>query len=366
MDKEHFDLYTDYLLCSFSQTSATGLSALVEGAVSHDQITRMLSGEKRTSADLWREVKPGVRQVQSPDGVMIVDDSIEEKPYTDESDLVCSHWDHAKGHYVRGVNFLTVLYHVSARGREASLPVAFDTVTKTEVVTDPKTGKEKKRSAKTKNERYRELLRAVVKNQIPFAHVLNDVWYASAENMRFVKGELNKEFIMPLKSNRKVVLSKEEKAQGRYRAVETLEWEEGAVQEAYLEGVEFPVILLRQVFTNEDGSSGTLYLVTSDTTLSYEAITAIYHRRWKVEEYHRSLKQNASLAKSPTQTETTQTNHLFASLCAYVKLETLKQTTSLNHYALKSKLYLSAVQTAFQELQRIKELQPASPLLTAA
>lgn len=33
----------------------------------------------------------------------------------------------------------------------------------------------------------------------------------------------------------------------------------------------------------------------------------------KVEEYHKSLKSNASLAKSPTKTIRTQSNHCFAS-----------------------------------------------------
>jgi hypothetical protein len=32
-----FDLYTDYLLTSFSYTTATGLSALVDNAISHDK-----------------------------------------------------------------------------------------------------------------------------------------------------------------------------------------------------------------------------------------------------------------------------------------------------------------------------------------
>lgn len=305
MDKVLLDLYTDYLLSSFRATTATGLSQLVDGAVSHDQVTRFLAGDKRTSADLWGLVKPLVRQVEAASGVLILDDSIEEKPYTDPSDLICSHWDHSKSCYVRGINFLTALYQVRNDGKEWSLPVAFDLVTKTEAVVDPKTGKEKKKSAKTKNERYRDLLRACVKNDLAFTYVLNDVWFASVENMRCVKRELKKEFIMPLKSNRKVALSEADQAQGRYVTVDTLDGEESTVREIFLEGIDFPLALIRQVFTNEDGSQGVLYLVSSDTRLSYEQITTIYQRRWKVEEYHHSLKQNASLAKSPTKTATT-------------------------------------------------------------
>jgi hypothetical protein len=73
-----------------------------------------------------------------------------------------------------------------------------------------------------------------------------------------------------------------------------------------------------------------------------------------VEEYHKSLKQNASLAKSPARTVTTQSNHLFASLVADVKLEKLKFTHKLNHFALKAKIYLAASKAAWIELGKIK------------
>jgi len=55
------------------------------------------------------------------------------------------------------------------------------------------------------------------------------------------------------------------------------------------------------------------------------------------------LKQNASLEKLPTQTVTTQTNHFFAALYGYIKLELLKGNTKFNHFALKSKFYLHAI-----------------------
>ena len=64
------------------------------------------------------------------------------------------------------------------------------------------------------------------------------------------------------------------------------------------------------------------YLVTSDLTLDFSGTTTIYQKRWKVEEYHivpfgyRSLKQNASLKKSPACTETTQTNNFVAAMWA--------------------------------------------------
>ncbi len=43
MTKEELELYSDYLLSSFGKATATGLSAMVDGAVSHDAVTRWLS-----------------------------------------------------------------------------------------------------------------------------------------------------------------------------------------------------------------------------------------------------------------------------------------------------------------------------------
>lgn len=320
MNKSMLDLYTDYLISSFGPTTATGLSRLVDGEVSHDQVTRFLASPAKTSADLWRMVKPLIRQVESPAGVLIFDDSIEEKPYTDENDLVCWHWDHSKERHVKGINFLTAFYATET----VSLPVAFDLVAKTEPYTDAKTGKAKRRSPLTKNARYRMLLQLCAHNQIKFAYVLNDSWYAASDNMKFIHLDLKKDFVMPLKANRKVALSEADQQAGRYVTVSSLDLPEGETRLIWLEEVAFALRLAKQVFINDDGSTGTLYLVTSDLTLTYDRMTSLYQKRFRVEGYHKSLKQNASLEKSPTRTETTQQNHFFASVCAYVKLEGLK------------------------------------------
>ena len=70
----------------------------------------------------------------------------------------------------------------------------------------------------------------------------------------------------------------------------------------YLKGISFPVIVAKQVFTNQDGSTGTLFLVSSDTSLTYEQLTTLYQKRWKIEVVHKSRKQNAALERSPTKT----------------------------------------------------------------
>src|SRR5215208_1350318 len=249
MEKSMLDLYTDYLIASFGPTTATGLSRLLDGQVSHDQVTRLLSERLKTSADLWRIVKPLLRQVETDDGVIIFDDSIEEKPYTDENEQVAWYFDSSKNRPVKGINFLTAFYQVG----EVGLPVAFEIVTKTDTYFDTKKQVTKRRSQQTKNALYRQLLQVCVHNQLKFRYVLNDSWYASADNMKFVHLNLKKDFIFAIKENRKVALSLEDKKAGRYQAVKNVNLPEEEAQEVWLEEVPFALLCVKQVFKNDDG-----------------------------------------------------------------------------------------------------------------
>ena len=80
----------------------------------------------------------------------------------------------------------------------------------------------------------------------------------------------------------------------------------------------------------------------------------------RVEEYHKSLKSNASFSKSPTHTIRSQSNHFFASVIAYVKLEVCRHAIRLNHFAQKARLYQAAIASAFEQLQSVKASVPLS------
>ena len=102
--------------------------------------------------------------------VLSFDDFIEEKQYTDSSELVCWHCDHVFKRSVKGVCFLTVLIEV----RCMRLPCAYS-------------------------------------------------WFSSVENMQALKGKLNLNFLFALKSNRKVALSKADKQDKAYINIESLQ-----------------------------------------------------------------------------------------------------------------------------------------------
>ncbi len=313
MKNSLLELYSDYLISSFGQTTATGLSQLLDHTVSHDQITLFLAGTDYTSRDLWSLVKPTVRDIESDDGVLIFDDTIEEKPYTDENEIIAWHFDHCQNRTVKGVNILNCLYVVKG----VNVPVAFEIVHKDRLC-DVQTRQHKRQSSLTKNEHLRQMLRVCQQNQLHYRYVLTDSWFSSKENMSFIKVELNKDFIMALKSNRTVTLSQEDKRQGHFVRVDALPLEDNTVLPVYIKGLAFPVMLARQVFTNKDGSSGVLYLAASDCQLTYDRITTLYQTRWNVEVFHKSIKSNTGLDHSPTRTVRTQSNHFFCiDLCFF-------------------------------------------------
>lgn len=349
IDQKMLNLYTDYLMSSFSRTTATGLSALLDKRISHDAVTRFLSEREYTSKDLWLLVKPTIRQIEKDDSVVIFDDTVEEKAYTDENDIVAWHFDHVTGRSVKGVNILSCVY----RTAEATVPLAFEIIKKTVAFVDEKTGKTKRKSEETKNELFRDMFEKVLQNQVKFAHILADSWFSSNENMKYIT-DRKKHFLFAVKDNRLIALSKNEKLKGIFKRLDSLSFEDNTVIACFFKGLELRVLVSKQIFTNENGSIGILYLVTNDLSLDASSMSAIYKKRWKVEEYHKPIKSNTGLAKSPTKTVTTQSNHFFASIYAFFRLELLSIKVKLNHFALRSKIYLSALAASFKELHALR------------
>ena len=77
----------EYLACPVGTVPATKPACLSGGQLSHDQITRTLSGPADSARELWAKVKPLGRAVEKEavgKGVLIIDDTILAKPHGDE------------------------------------------------------------------------------------------------------------------------------------------------------------------------------------------------------------------------------------------------------------------------------------------
>jgi len=238
------DLYTDYLLSSFGQVTATGLSKVLDGAVSHDKITRLLSGNNFTSKHLWNEVKPLVRQFEDEAGFLIFDDSLLEKPYTDENEIVGWFYDHSENRNKKGINLLTAFYHNTKVNEDLPLriPVAFECVKKDVSYSDPKSGKIKRTSSVTKNELMQNMIKQCIRNQLKFQWVLADSWFASSDNMLFIHRK-KKFFLMDMKSNRLVALSQKDRSAGKWSRLDQLNINPKTPVTIYLKDLEIPVLV---------------------------------------------------------------------------------------------------------------------------
>jgi hypothetical protein len=345
------DRYTDYLLATTKSATATGMSELFDGKISHDKVTRFLSESHFDGTTVWAKAKPLVRQFESAtEGVLIADDSIVEKAHTDENAIICWHWDHSLGRNVKGVNFLSLLYH----NQELSVPIDVHLVEKTKPTVHAETGVLSYKSEVTKNDILRQMLLLAQSHRVQWRHFLADSWFCSAETMTFIHDKLKKHYIMAIATSRTVALSLVERSNGQFHRVDSLDYpQDGRPLRVWLRSVKHTVSLQRQVFTNKDGSTGTLYLVSNDDTLDGQQITTIYKKRWNVEQYHKSVKQHAALAKSPTKTIETQANHLYASFIAYIKLQSITLKQGLNNFAIKSLVVAAATKAAFLLLQQL-------------
>ena len=285
------DLYTDFLIANtgLASVSKAGLAL----GISNDKISRFLGGvsvftknnfivsedglkittEKKglvaehvkfNNQDLWGLVKKDVRSCEEFQGIdglgatLIVDDTIIEKEFIDENNIVCWHFDQVKkwglglpvqslaticsGRSVKGINLLNGgLYYPS---QNQYIPIFAELVTKTIKHIDPKDGKEKRKSEVSKNELFRNNFNCIMKNHIKLEIILFDIWYGSIENLNFINSHKQK-YICPLKSNRTMALSKGEKKSGKWYKLEqitsqldtqkTLEiWLEGSTHSSYL------------------------------------------------------------------------------------------------------------------------------------
>ena len=221
------DLYSDYLISSFKLTTATGMSEVLDGALSHDQITRFLGQDLLTQKTYWKCIKKVIRQIENLEGVIKIDDTILEKPHSTENEIICWHHDHSKkgrDKNTKGINILNFLYQSSlAQVDYLSIPVAYEIIRKTEQWYDKKSKKIKLRSPISKNEMVRERLLILHRyNKVKFKYVLWDSWFSSAQNFNFVHYDLKKQFIAALKANRLVALSEEDRRQGKFQRVDEL------------------------------------------------------------------------------------------------------------------------------------------------
>ena len=110
----------------------------------------------------------------------------------------------------------------------------------------------------------RSMLQTAVESQhLKFGYVLADSWFSASDNMLFIH-RLNKFFVMDIKRNRHCMFSTEDRNKGQWLSLDKLAIEPEKPVKVWIKGLNIEVLLCKLVFTNKDGSTGEIYLVSND------------------------------------------------------------------------------------------------------
>ncbi len=343
--KQLEDMYINFAISSFSKIEMTKLSKVTGN--SHDVFTKhlLLNDSLDDEKTLWKSIKPFLRDYENEDNAcIIIDDMLMHKPWSKVNDVVCWHYDHVSQKMQKGILMLN-FHYTDATG--ISIPLGYEIITKTENKWSEEHQKNIKKSLFSKNEIMQDKLQILHhNNEVKYKYILFDKWFSSIKNLLFIEEELNKKFVCPIKSNRKIALTLEERNKGKYVNISSIDIKGGSSRLIYIEGYKKPLRLIKQVVKNgDDGESTYLYLVTNDIDLSFNQVLEIYKRRWKIEEYHKSLKQNLKIENSPTKVETSQRNHIHLSVRGFIKLEKLRLNYKIDF--LQNSLYGLALYREF-------------------
>ncbi len=313
------DIYISYLLSDPQYTSCTRLGDIME-TVSHDSVNRFLARERFEPKDLYDEEK---NKIELTGGVLSVDDSVLDKPYSDPSKAVFIDWFWSGKHKrsVKGINLIT-LFYTDIKG--VSVPVNFRLVNK--------------KVGKTKNDYFKDMLLEVLSWGLKPAWVTGDSWYSSLNNLKFIRKQ-NLNFMFGIESNR--VISE---TRGEYIQIQKFEgWSSDDSATLYLKDYGM-VKIFRQIYKK----SYRYYIMSTFERANLESITKVDFTRvhdahWNIERFHRAIKQVCNVERFQVRNENPIKNHICA-IKAYVKLEFMRLNKEISHwYQVKKELYVKVI-----------------------
>jgi hypothetical protein len=136
------------------------------------------------------------------------------------------------------------------------------------------------------------------------------LWKKAKKTVRaFERETANKRqkiFIFELKDTRKATGSEMKRNLGQFERLDQMKIPEERPVKVWIKDFEFSALVFREVFRSKDGTEGERYLATNTPGLKGDQFRTFYKKRWGLEEYHKSLKQNASIGSSPAHQERAQ------------------------------------------------------------
>lgn len=290
---------------------------------SRDAFTRLLVRTPRDTGVLWVEAETIVNKRS---GVLVLDDTTRDKPYSKRIPLVTDHWSGKHHRVVRGINLITLLWTDGGK----LVPTDYRIY-------------DKPFGGRTKNEHFRDMLYAAEERGLfnP-GYTVFDSWYTSLDNLKQLR-EMEWRWFTRLKENRFVT--------------PTAADPDGLLVDfKVVSGIEIPpqgrVVQLKgygtiKVFRTVRDSDGEVqYWATDDLEMDAEKRDELESMGWGIEVYHRGIKQCCGIEKAQARTETSQRAHMLLSLRAFLRLEVNRLVKAVSWYEAKFSIIRAAISTS--------------------
>jgi hypothetical protein len=316
--------YIAYLLSEPDKGSCVKASAVLE--VSPDEINRFLLSNAFTGKELFEAVKSGLC-LQG--GTISADDSVLDKPFTDleKTALVGFFWSGSHHQTVKGINLIALFYTDPFGWR---FPVNFRVYRHSD--------------GKSKHDYFQQMVTECFTWGLRPAWVSADSWYASIQNLKFLR---NKEvgFLVGLEANRIVSVQS-----GNYEQVGQIADMPRQGLYIHLKGFDFV-----KVFWTVDKEARVkhyaMYLPEGEECreISREVFKQVKQQHWQVEEFFRTVKQECHVQDFFVSNTQAIKNHIFCVLRAFQRLVWMSQDKIIrNVYAPQRKLYLQVQRELIQ------------------
>jgi hypothetical protein len=307
--------YINFLIAAqkvFSNTEAAKCHPAADSdGPAHDAYTRLLHRCQSDAEAVWQEVKCCVSLVG---GILVVDDSTLDKFYAQMIELVTRHWSGKHHRVVQGINLISLLW----MDGEAHLPGDFRVY-------------DKPHDHLSKNDHFQVMLTTAAERGFQPHLVGFDSWYASLKNLKLVR-TFEWHWSTQLKANRLV----DPEGTSNRPIREVLIPSHGLI--VHLKG--YGLIKVFKVAA-PDGSIE--YWATSDLTMTLEQCADNALHMWRIEEYHRGLKQFCSIERAQHRSANAQRNHIGLALRAFLRLEVHRLRTGVSWFEAKTAIVREAV-----------------------
>lgn len=284
------------------------------------QLTTLLLREKLTPRLLWDNVKEVVEH--DTNGYIIFDDSVLDKRYSEEIEIVRRQYSGNEHGVLKGIGVVSCVYVNPTIQRFWVIDYR---------IFNPDV------DGKTKIDHVKDMLQNLVYHKLlPFDTVLMDTWYAVHSLMLYIDS-LEKIYYCPLKNNR---LVDDTFAKEKYKRIELLEWSPEELECGKIIKIKgFPAQKKVKLFRVPVSTNRTDYIVTNDLSQSStDVVQEVCKIRWKIEEFHREIKQLTGIESCQCRKARLQRNHIACAMLVWIRLKNLAYTTGQTVYQIKHNL----------------------------